>query len=206
MDVTTSMDFWQKVVLQAVGPLVTAVVGTLIVGTFVAWITRQAQERRADSQLREERIRSDNQLRLQLIAQMTDAASALYMTAQNYWRKKDRENVRGEELLEHRRVLEKQYRESRIAGEVIERRLDAYFSTDEPRLLWHGTMDLLTVRYFNLIDLMTDALLNDNAGEEHSGLTVEQLRNQKLLLTTYREKLVAATRAVLRVPLRPLAS
>ena|SRR5258708_2037630 len=80
------MDFWQKLLLQSVGPLITAVVGTLIIGTFVAWITRRAQERRAGSQLQEERIRAQNQLRLQLIGQMTEAASSLYMATQNYRR------------------------------------------------------------------------------------------------------------------------
>lgn len=82
------MDFWEKLLLQLVGPLVTAVVGPLIIGTFVARITRKAQERRADHQLHEERIRTQNQLRLQLIGQMTETASSLYIATQNFWRKK----------------------------------------------------------------------------------------------------------------------
>ena len=75
------MDFLEKVFLQSVGPLVTAVIGTLIIGTFVARITRKAQERRADNQLQEERVRAQNQLRLQLIGQMTEAVSSLYIAA-----------------------------------------------------------------------------------------------------------------------------
>ena len=91
-------EFWEKLLLQSVGPLVTAVVGTLIIGLFVAWITRKAQERRADYQLREERIRAENQLRLQLIGQMTEAASSLYMATQHFWRKKDVEKIGNDEL------------------------------------------------------------------------------------------------------------
>jgi hypothetical protein len=73
---------------------VAAVVGSLIIGTFVDWITRKAQERRADNQLRDERIRAQNQLRLQLIGEMTETASALYIaTTQKFWRKKDVEQI-----------------------------------------------------------------------------------------------------------------
>ena len=48
-------------------------------------------------------------------------------------------------------------------GEVIERQLEAYFLSSDPRALWHATMDLLTVRYFQLVDLATDNLLAANA-------------------------------------------
>ena len=180
-------DFWEKLLLQSVGPLVTAVVGTLIIGTFVAWITRKAQERRADNQLREERTRAEYQLRLQLIGQMTEVASSLYMATQNFWRKRNVERVGSEELDQHRKELDQQYRASRVLGEVIERRLEAYFLSSDPKVLWHATMDLLTVRYFHLIGLTTDNLLRANAGAEHTGLSVEQLTDQKLVLQTYRE-------------------
>lgn len=201
-----SADFWEKLILQAVGPLLTAVVGTLIIGTFVAWITRKAQERRADSQSRDERTRAENELRVQLIGQMTEAASRLYMATQHFWRKKKVEKTAPGELDQHRKELDEQYRASRVLGEVIERQLEAYFLSSEPRVLWHATMDLLTVRYFNLIDLMTDRLLKDNAGQEHTGLTVEELRDQGLVLKTYREKLIKAARAVLEGRMRPLAA
>jgi hypothetical protein len=198
-------DFWEKLLLQSVGPLVTAVAGTLIIGTFVAWITRKAQERRADNQLREERTRAEYQLRLQLIGQMTEVASSLYMATQNFWRKRNVERVGSEELDQHRKELDQQYRASRVLGEVIERRLEAYFLSSEPKVLWHATMDLLTVRYFHLIGLTTDNLLRANAGAEHTGLSVEQLTDQKLVLQTYREKLITSARAVLNGPIRPLA-
>jgi hypothetical protein len=199
------MDFLEKLLLQSVGPLVTAVIGTLIIGTFVARITRKAQERRADNQLQEERVRAQNQLRLQLIDQMTEAASSLYIETQNFWRKKDVEKVGSDELAQHRKELDQQYRASRVVGEVIERRLEAYFLSNDPKALWHAAMDLLTVRYFHLIGLATDNLLERNAGKEHTGLSVEQLRDQRLVLNTYREKLITGAQAVLQGPIRPLA-
>ena len=187
-------ELWQKILLQAAGPLVSAVVGTLIIGTFVAWITRKAQARRAD-----------HQLRIQLIGQMTEAASSLYMATQHFWRKKDVEKTDAGELDLHRKELDDQYRASRVQGEVIERQLEAYFTSREPLVFWHATMDLLTVRYFHLIGLATDNLLRMNAGDAHTGLTVEQLKDQKLVLDTYREKLRACTQAVLMGTMRPMA-
>jgi hypothetical protein len=187
---------------------VTAVAGTLIIGSFVAWITRKAQERRANNLLQEERIHAENQLRLQLIGQMTEAASSLYMATQHYWRKKEREEgVSNEELAEHRKELDQQYRASRVEGEVVERQLEAYFVDDAPRKHWHAAIDLLTVRYFQLVGLATPKLLTENAGDEHTGLSEKQLgeeKNRRLILQTYRDRLIKATRAVMQEPMRPL--
>jgi hypothetical protein len=198
-------DFWEKLILAIAGPLVTAGVGGLVVG----WITRLAQERRADNQLKEERLRAQNQLRLQLISQMTEAASSLYMATQNFWRKKERENVGNDVLNQQRVELDQQYRTSRVIGEVIESRLEAYFlSTDQktnPKTLWHATMDLLTVRYFTVIGLVTEQLLKDNAGDKHSGLSVEELKIPKTVLDTYHLKLHDCVQQVLQGPIKPWA-
>ena len=212
------MELLEKLLLQVAGPLVTVIFGTLIVGTFVARITRQAQERRADSllqeerlradnQLRDERLRSENQRRLQFIDEMTETASRLYAVSQTYWRKRYREGVSGAELVPYRVEMDQQYRASTIMGEVIERRLEAYFLSPDPRQLWHAAMDLLTVRYFTLIDLATDALLEANEGDEHSGLTIADLRRPEIVLPTYRKvKLPAAARAVMECQMRPLTA
>jgi hypothetical protein len=72
------------------------------------------------------------------------------------------------------------------------------------RELWHSTTDLLTVRYFQLIDLATDDLLRLNAKDDrrmHSGLSVDQLKDAKLVLDTYRTRLEEATNAVMKTPL-----
>jgi hypothetical protein len=199
------MEFLERVFLQSIGPLVSAIVGTLIIGGLLAQITRKAQERRADNQLRENRIRAEHQLRIDLIGQMTQAGSALYMACQHYWRKKSREQTAPEALAVLRQELDKQYRDSRVAGEVLERKLEAYFESTNPRALWHATMDLLTVRYFHLIELDKDSLLQANAGALHSRLSLEQLRDQGLILKTYKETLLEASQAVLSGAIRPFA-
>ena len=64
-------------------------------------------------------------------------------------------------------------------------------------------MALLTVRYFQLIGLGTPELLTANAGPDHSGLTVEQLKDAGL--ATDRETLARAAYSVLRERMRRLA-
>jgi hypothetical protein len=200
--------FWQRALLQSVGPVVTAVIGTLLFGSVAAWIARRAQDRRARYELRQ-----------QLIGELTEAASALYLHTQHYWRvlqqgregevnppsgmKQDGPAGPTPALTKStaRQELDEQYLKSRVAGQVLESRLSAYFASEHPRDCWHRTMDLLTVRYFQLIDLATERLRRENAGPEHSGLTSEGLKNPKLVLRTYRESLDATIEAVLQEPL-----
>jgi hypothetical protein len=175
------MPFWQELLLQIVGPLI----GALGIGVFATWITRKAQDRRRASQLRGD-----------LISQMTRAASRLYFSLKEYSERKTLENVDDSELARLRSELDKQYQETRVDGEVLERRLDAYFVSKEPSRLWHATMDLLRARYWQVIG-RPENWQSSNAGREHSGLTIEELKDIGLVLKTYQEKLRAATRAVL---------
>ncbi len=181
--------FWERAAVAAISPLVAAIVGTLGIGLFAARITERAQQRRQDRGLRE-----------QIIIEMTQTASAIYLESQRYWRATKREDAPPERIAALRMSLDERYHSARVAGEALEMRLRIYFATDKPRRLWHATMDLLTVRYFQVIDLATDSLLCANAGPEHSGLTVEELRNPQLVLDTYRTRLREATLAVLREP------
>lgn len=105
-----------------------------------------------------------------------------------------------ERLAALRMSIDECYQFARVAGEAAEMHLRVYFSTDKPRQLWHATMDLLSVRYFQVIGLATDALLRDNSGSEHSGLTVDHLGNPKLLLHTISRSILETTRAVLNEP------
>lgn len=61
-----SHDFWEKLVLAVAGPASTAVLGTLIISGFLSWIARKAEERRTANQEREERLRAQHQLRVQI--------------------------------------------------------------------------------------------------------------------------------------------
>jgi hypothetical protein len=206
--------FWDKVIIAAVGPLVGAVVGSLLVGGLVSLIADRIQQRRLDAQLRE-----------QLIVEMTQAAGALYFQTQRYWRATGPNSPvkpapTAEQAAAFRLSLDECYQASRVAGEAIEARLRILFeadgavrveaqgaakettkwTTNVPWRLWHATMDLLTVRYFQVIGGATPRLLEINAGPEHSLLSAKELDNPKTLLEAYRERLLQATKAVLNNP------
>ena len=146
-------------------------------------------------------------MRHELVTSMTEAAGTLYLTGQHYWRlKEDAKHNRNELTLkavsDFRAELDATYLQSRKDGEVVQKRLEGYFVSAEPRDSWHRTMDALTVRYFQLIDQATEQLYEDNEGLEHTGLSKEEMRNSKLLLNRYREALAAAVQSVLKTPLQ----
>jgi hypothetical protein len=186
----SAQPLWQSMLLAAIGPLVAAIVGTLIVGLFAQRITRIAQQRREDHSYRE-----------LLISEMTEVASALYFETQRYWRARDRERLDDARLQELRAALDQQYHKSRVAAEVLETRLRIFFRADAPRLLWHSTIDLLTVRYFQVIGLATRKLREINAGPEDSFLTADELDNASIVLEAYRQRLHDAAHAVLKTEL-----
>ncbi len=181
--------FWQRAILAAISPLLAAFVGTLVIGLFAARITDRIQVRRQDRILRE-----------QLIVEMTQVASGIYIETQRFWRATKVESTLPERVADLRTSLDERYLSAHVAGEALETRLRIYFVSDTPRLLWHAVRDLLTIRYFQLIGLATDGLLERNAGPEHTSLDVEQLRNPQVVLNTYRSKILEATRAVLDEP------
>lgn len=195
------MPLWEDILRNAVGPLLSA----LIVGVFATWIALKAQDRRAEKDRAKQDHDAELKLRHELIGQMTEAASALYMAEQDFWRKKRDRQPDDPQRRESRSrsELDKQYRSSRVEGEVLERQLETYFETDEPRLRWHATMDLLTVRYFQVIDEAPPLRQNARCDDDyHSGLTEQELTKPSFLLKEYRLALPRATRAVLREPLR----
>jgi hypothetical protein len=200
--------FSERLTLAIVGPLVTVILGTLIIGGLIQLITNRAQNRRAKEDQKLEQRRSDNALRHELLSDMTEAASALYLAAQRYSRaKRDRSAQAQQELSDARKALYEQYHKSRTLGEILESRLSAYFEVSEPQETWHKVMDLLTVRYFRVIDRATPQIYEVNEkgfeGKEHSGLTVDQLKVDKTILDSYRAALKQATEVVLTEPLRP---
>ncbi|SRR5216684_5501616 len=205
--------FWDKVIIAAVGPLVGAIVGSLLVGGLVSLIAHRFQQRRLDAQLRE-----------QLIVEMSQAAGALYFQTQRYWRATGPNSpvklAPAEQAAAFRLSLDECYQASRVAGDAIEARLRILFeaegvvrveaqgaaneatewTTNVPWRLWRATMDLLTVRYFQVIGGATPKLLENSAGPDHSLLSAKRLDVPKTLLEAYHKRILQATKAVLNSP------
>ena len=79
--------FWQDLILDAGGPLITVVVGSLLIGLIVARVTQNAQERRADMSLRHA-----------LVKELTSATTNLYLETQHYERLFERWAGIGQEI------------------------------------------------------------------------------------------------------------
>jgi hypothetical protein len=210
---------WDRLLVAAMGPLITVLIGGLAVWGVTSTVQqrreradRKRDEDRADSVRAEDRRSRDDTLRQDLVGTMTEAAGSLYLMTQHYWRAKEdvKRNPNDTNLAEIQRELRKrldaQYLESRSRGEVVENRLEGYFVSAEPREKWHQVMDLLTVRYFQLIDRDTDQMYRNNEGQEHSGLSVPQMKNPIALLGTYRAAIKDAVRSVVDGDLRSRSS
>lgn len=198
----------------------TAPVLTVLVGGLLAWgvtdrvqhkravATRSRAEDRENAQSEREVRARDDALRHELVDLMTDSASTLYLMTQHYWRAKRRvqehrsDVALGEALRDLRPELDAAYLRGRASGESIENRLWGYFLSEEPRDTWHQVQDLLTVRCLDLIDEATDRFVERNAGDQHSRLDAEELRNTAQLLRTYRDALKETVRLVFSEDLR----
>jgi hypothetical protein len=184
----------QRLLVAASGSLITTVVGTVGFGFFLWWLTNRATAQRAADERKRDEISQAAQIKHDLLAATAEVSATFYLAVQAYWRKIKKEQLKEEDKDQARREVEEQYRDSRKGFIVLEARLEAYFESDKPRETWHKMDDLLTVRYFQLKDQATDELLERNAkgyeGKEHSGLTVEELRDRiakGTLLSEYHE-------------------
>ncbi len=183
--------FLQQLFLNVTGPVVTAVVGTFVLGQVASKITRAAQERRENYKLRDE-----------LVADATEGLMRLYLATQRFWRAKALEAANEETLAREQKSLDREYNAARVALSVVEGRLEVYYYPSAlPKQLCHRAVDLLTVRYFGLVGRATDRLLEINSGEKHSGLTVDELRDAQKVLAKFHDTLRELGMAILREPL-----
>src|SRR5438094_879726 len=134
--------FEQQLALNAIGPAIAVVFGSIFAAGLIAWLTRRAQDRREERALRD-----------RLINEVTEKASALHFEIQRFYRA--RTAPRHDDLKVRRQDLDATYAESRLAGVVLENRLLAYFADDEPRRLCHQLWDRLAVRYYFQVGRLT---------------------------------------------------
>jgi hypothetical protein len=188
----SNFTFSEQLLLNLAGPVFTAVV----VGLFAAWITNRAQARRERQAQAAQHHRDDQILRERLLGQASEAPSALYLATQHYWRAK--QDLAPDALQPYREALDKQYLDSRRDGMVLEYLLNLHFPDPLPSRLLHRAMDLLTIRYFQLISAngASAGLRNANQGEEHTGLSAAELAAPTLVLRQYHRTVDDLVKAV----------
>lgn len=151
------------------------------------------------------KLQASATVRRELINDMVGTATSLYLETQYFWR--ERQGASPERCSMLRERLDQAYLDAQRDGERIEKQLATFFpsrsdKTGRPEVVsqWHAVRDLLTVRYFQLINRNTQSLRAANAGPRHSGLTESQLDNAKIVLDSYRARLDDAVRLVASKP------
>lgn len=157
--------FWRQATLDAVSPVLAALLGGLAVtlichrvqARHAEQVRREERERaehkqeeeylRSDLRQEEERSRAERERRNQLSLDIMRIAFGFYTRLIELTRVEDYE---GEDQVNHG-DLPKHYEEFRITARVLEEQLRVYFADGEARWLWHGVIDMLSVRYYRLV-------------------------------------------------------
>jgi hypothetical protein len=194
----TAVSFWQQATLNAIGPLTTAVVGLLLVGLAINFVTRAVQDRRAA-----------NELKYGLISEITETASTLYHHIVQYDRAKI--DPADEEYKRLRKKLLDQYPTSRAQAEVLQARLTVYFEDPRVAVAWHAVRDCLTVRYYHEVsgaetehwDQISDENRKGYKKGYHTGLSPDDLTNPDKVKNAYKCHLKTTAKLIFACPLRP---
>ena len=161
---------WERLLVAAAGPVVAALLGSLLVGLYLATRASKEADRREEADNRRQ-----FEFRQTLVEAMVRASVPLEMACKTYPGRLRRIGKSRAQRVEATRELDRLYLSFRTDSAVVMRRLQAHYAAPELRQHWHAIEDLLTVRYYQLRGLASPRLLEINAGEQHSGLTADQL-------------------------------
>jgi hypothetical protein len=194
---------WERLLVAGTGAAITVIFGTLIVGIFLQKRTTRDEDRRQFG------------LRQDLVQEMTRITITTKMAIVIYKGERRRADATptasrtklGEEQLDKLRVnLDELYSKYRGDAGAMDHRLRAHFDLKELCRQWHSLVDLLTVRYHNACELDAEAMRNANAGDEHSGLSIQQLGDDEIIDKSIDRALEHATRIVLKEELTGMAA
>ena len=200
MALSPSESLLRQLLVAATGPVVTAILGSLIVGLFAQWLARRVQDNRDESTTRR-----------QLVSDLTEIAGASSLELDAFRRRKV--DVAGERWRPRSRrqpasapeALHRQHFDSRVRGWVLERRLEIHYGEGSPAWReWHKTLDALHLAYLRLVEEDIDSDLEDLM-LEHIGLRGASIgyapRDVERLLEASQSGLKEATVRVLEDPM-----
>lgn len=162
--ISASDTLLRQLLVAATGPVVTAIVGSLVIGLFAQWLTRRVQDHRDASTTRR-----------QLVSDLTEVAGASTLELSAYHRLKRTMASRRiprprRDMSSAREALDRQHFDSRVRGWVLERRLEIHYGTGSPASReWHKTLDALHLAYLRLIEEEVDSEV-EREMLEHTGL------------------------------------
>jgi hypothetical protein len=218
---------WERILVAATGPIVAALLGTVLVAIYL----QRRSAREAESR-DEATARRQFEFRQALVDAMTRAVVPLEVVCQadsarerRSHQSEDGPTLQREDVptrsgeisgdldatgpVQMLRDLDEAYRTFRIEASALRRRLRAHYASEELHGAWHAVEDLLGA-YYHLLRRLDDLekVLPYYAGKDHSGLNVEQLRQQardpKLIHDTTDTALNLATNLVVTSELKTI--
>jgi hypothetical protein len=134
--------FWRDAALNSVSPVLAAVLGGLV----VSLIIERVQGRRSELRREDERQRAETERRSQLGLDIMKTAFTFYTRLIEATRVEEHEGLNKIDY----NLLRERYQDFRIAARVLEEQLRVYLPGGEARWLWHGAVDMLSLRYYRL--------------------------------------------------------
>jgi hypothetical protein len=158
------MGYWQQFSLDLISPIV----GTAIIGTTAALITRKYQDRRLD-----------RQFRMDLVSRLTDIAYTIH-TDLSFYERWVRHSMPAPEVRDIRReAVDEKFIGERIKLNALQAEIDTYFGEhNDPGERLHRLTDLIMLRYAIILDLPQSQLMElvGHVGKpDHSGYSYDQL-------------------------------
>jgi hypothetical protein len=140
--------FWTEAALNAVSPVIAALLGGIVVGSLVRWAQGRRERQQLRSALSFDMMRTAYSFYQPLIeAIRREHYSGRETTDRHFF------SLRGRARQQHRAdlgELAQQYQDFRIGARMVEEQLRVSFPTAHARWLWHGAVDMLSARYFHL--------------------------------------------------------
>jgi hypothetical protein len=160
------MGYWQQFSLDLISP----VVGTAIIGSMAAVITRRYQDRRLDWQFR-----------MGLVSRLTDIVYTIHTELSFYERWVRHSRPTPEERDTRRQAVDESFIAERIKLSALQAEIDAYFGKHNgPGSRLHRLTDLIMLRYAIILEVPESQLMElvNHLGEpDHSGYSHDQLRD-----------------------------
>lgn len=151
----TADSFSHQIILNSIGPVIAALLGGLV----VTLICQRVQNHRAELRQQEDRKRAERERRAQISLDIMRIAFGFYTRLIEVTRVEQYEDkVSLGDLPAH-------YQDFRIDARVLEEQLRVYIPGSEARWLWHGVVDMLSLRYYRIAHkgARLDGMINTHA-------------------------------------------
>lgn len=184
------LTFGQEALLQLIGPVAAALLGTLILGGVGALISRNV-----------ERARMDKEIRRDFLARISTAAYAGHARLEDHarWVKHHRPDAGAKTAAVA--ALRPLVLADRIQLGALQNEVDAYFGDAGPGVHLHRLIDLVQARRALLLEAPESErreIAQYVAGPRHSGLDSAELADSARLSTAFDEALHATLDGVMR--------